>query len=81
MVGLDGVIVRFDNPATVSDVEPPTLPVVAAMVEVPMVTEFTMPALPVALLMLATEEFEEFQIVDCSVCVVPSLKVPTAVYC
>lgn len=59
-------------------VEPIMLPTVAVMVVFPALSTFTTPELPAALLTVATEGEDELQITDCSVCVLPSLKLPVA---
>ena len=59
-------------------VEPTIVPTVALIVAVPALIVFTMPALPAALLTVATEGEEELQITDCNGYVLPSLKLPIA---
>jgi hypothetical protein len=77
-VGFAGVIVKETSPATFSEAELLTLPAVAVNVVAPVASAFTAPALPGALLTVATAGLEEFQMTDLSICVLPSLKVPVA---
>jgi hypothetical protein len=63
---------------TVSWVEAVMFPAVAEIIEVPTLEAEITPEFPEALLILATPALLELQMTDCSVCVVPSLKVPTA---
>jgi hypothetical protein len=80
-VGAAGRIVSETGAITFSIAEPLTSPAVAVKVAAPPVWAFTTPALPGELPTTATEGFEEPQITDCSVCVLPSLNVPVAVNC
>lgn len=66
-MGLDGIIAIETRPAvTVTSVEAVIVPADAVMVVVPELSAFTMPAVPAALLTVATEGKEEVQITDCS---------------
>ena len=62
---------------TVSEAVPLTDPDVAVIVAVPVPTPIAMPLTSTE----ATEVNEELQVTDCSSCVLPSSKLPTAVNC
>jgi hypothetical protein len=65
IVGFEGDKAIETNVAvTVIFVEPLTVPMEAVIVVVPTLKEFTIPALPAALPMLATFGEEEFQVTD-----------------
>ena len=64
IAGLAGVTVIETNPGTLMVAEPVTLPAVAEMVEVPILSALANPALPTALLILTALGEDEFQITD-----------------
>jgi hypothetical protein len=65
IVGFDGdKAIETKGAVTVTCVETLTVPMEAVIVVVPTLNELTIPALPAALLMLATPGEEEFQVTD-----------------
>ena len=66
-VGLEGeTAIETREAVTVTSVEAVIVPTDAVIVVVPALSALMMPALPAALLTVATEGEEEFQITDCS---------------
>src|SRR5580700_6358229 len=80
-VELEGDTAMEVGISTVNVVEPPTEPAVAASVVVPWPITLTIPELPTALLIVATEGLDELQTTDCIVWLLPSLKAPVATSC
>jgi len=84
MLGLVGVTAIEDRVAfvTVSVVVPETAPRVAVIVLEPTATDVASPLKPAALLIVATDPFEEPHVTnDVMSCVVVSEKVPVAINC
>ncbi len=84
MTGFAGVTARdtSDAEVTVRTVEPDTLPVAAVIFVAPGPIDEAFPLEPVALLIVATDRFDELHVTDVVIsCWVPSEKIPVALNC
>lgn len=79
--GFEGVMAIETNVATLRLEDPPRSPAVALITGVPAVRALTRPAEPDELVTTAVEGFEEVQMTDWSIWVLPPLNVPVATNC
>jgi hypothetical protein len=81
MKGFAGRMVIETNAATLTEAEPITLPAEAVSIVAPAAWPLTNPLLPGELPTGAADGFDEFQMTDWRVCMLPSLNVPVATNC